>query len=490
MRPCTGPRRPPRIGCTSDEALIKLNLLDEETYYRALAAEMGFAFLESDFAVSPQTRFPDALLLGMARLARDFRSGLRARAGGAPRGLDAEPQAALRPGLCDRDAHGLDARRAAQLRRGDRPLRQRARRCRAAPLLPGRRKPRAEGCGPFDVGLRGRRGGICSARSLGLLHGALRPDLPGHGDGAPRRRARSASGPPIRPSPRASDEALPTYTVIVPMRREHRVLPRLVASLRALDYPPPKLQAIIAYRGGRSRDGGSLVRHAPAAPFRGAGGAAGRAAHQAAGPQRRSRRRARRVPVGLRRGGRAEPRISSGSRSRPSPSAPAKVACLQARLVIDNADDNWLTRFFTLEYAALFDVINPGLAALDLPVPLGGTSNHFRTAVLRELGGWDAWNVTEDADLGIRLARAGYRVRDLPSATLEEAPLDLAAWMRPAHPLDEGLHAAVITHSRHPGARAGANSDLRASRRRDADARDGRGGARLSVLPRWRCSPC
>jgi cellulose synthase/poly-beta-1,6-N-acetylglucosamine synthase-like glycosyltransferase len=132
--------------------------------------------------------------------------------------------------------------------------------------------------------------------------------------------------------------------------------------------------------------------------------------------------------------------------------APANVACLQARLVIDNTDDNWLTRFFTTEYATLFDAINPGLAALDLPVPLGGTSNHFRTAVLRELHGWDAFNVTEDADLGIRLALAGYRVRDLPSATLEEAPSSWKPWFGQRIRWMKGFMQVVITHSRHPGA--------------------------------------
>ncbi len=108
---------------------------------------------------------------------------------------------------------------------------------------------------------------------------------------------------------------------------------------------------------------------------------------------------------------------------------PLDVACLQARLVIDNTEDSWITRLFTIEYATLFDVINPGLTRLDMPVPLGGTSNHFRKSVLQRLGGWDAWSVTEDAELGIRLAVAGYRVADLPSATLEEAPATLKAWM-------------------------------------------------------------
>jgi cellulose synthase/poly-beta-1,6-N-acetylglucosamine synthase-like glycosyltransferase len=97
--------------------------------------------------------------------------------------------------------------------------------------------------------------------------------------------------------------------------------------------------------------------------------------------------------------------------------APRELACLQARLAIDNIEDFWLTRLFAIEYAVLFDVLNRGLAGLGLPLPLGGSSNHFRTEVLREVCGWDAWNVTEDADLGLRLARFGYGVGILPSST-------------------------------------------------------------------------
>jgi cellulose synthase/poly-beta-1,6-N-acetylglucosamine synthase-like glycosyltransferase len=126
------------------------------------------------------------------------------------------------------------------------------------------------------------------------------------------------------------------------------------------------------------------------------------------------------------------------------------VACLQARLAIDNTDDNWLTRLFSIEYATLFDVINPGLARLDMPIPLGGTSNHFRTSVLEELHGWDPWNVTEDADLGIRLALSGYRVDDLPSTTWEEAPSTLPAWLRQRTRWMKGFMQVIVTHSRHP----------------------------------------
>ena len=88
-----------------------------------------------------------------------------------------------------------------------------------------------------------------------------------------------------------------------------------------------------------------------------------------------------------------------------------------------------LTRMFTLEYTLWFDFFLPALEKLRIPIPLGGTSNHFRTATLRDLNAWDPYNVTEDADLGLRLARFGWRVEDLRSTTWEEAPNGLSAWM-------------------------------------------------------------
>ena len=87
-------------------------------------------------------------------------------------------------------------------------------------------------------------------------------------------------------------------------------------------------------------------------------------------------------------------------------------------------------RLFTAEYAGLFDVFLPGLAAWRLPLPLGGSSNHFRTAVLRDVGAWDPYNVTEDADLGMRLARFGYRTAVIQSTTYEEAPARLRPWLK------------------------------------------------------------
>jgi cellulose synthase/poly-beta-1,6-N-acetylglucosamine synthase-like glycosyltransferase len=127
-----------------------------------------------------------------------------------------------------------------------------------------------------------------------------------------------------------------------------------------------------------------------------------------------------------------------------------RLACVQARLTIDNTRDNWLTGMFTAEYAGLFDVLLPGLATHRLPLPLGGSSNYFRTAVLRAVGGWDPHNLTEDADLGMRLARLGYRSAVIASTTYEEAPSRLAAWLRQRRRWFQGWLQTWFVHMRKP----------------------------------------
>jgi cellulose synthase/poly-beta-1,6-N-acetylglucosamine synthase-like glycosyltransferase len=130
--------------------------------------------------------------------------------------------------------------------------------------------------------------------------------------------------------------------------------------------------------------------------------------------------------------------------------ADERLACLQASLSIYNTADNWLVRMFTANYAGQFDVLLPGLSALHLPFPLGGSSNHFRTSALRHAGGWDPYNVTEDADLGIRLYRLGYRVAALPSTTYEEAPARFVPWLKQRTRWYKGWMQTWLVHMRRP----------------------------------------
>ncbi len=129
---------------------------------------------------------------------------------------------------------------------------------------------------------------------------------------------------------------------------------------------------------------------------------------------------------------------------------PPNLACVQARLNFYNASENWLTRQFAIEYAALFDGLLPAMQRLGLPMPLGGTSNHFRISALRWLGAWDAHNVTEDADLGMRLARRGYVCRMLESTTLEEATCRFGPWLRQRTRWLKGFMQTYLVHMRRP----------------------------------------
>jgi cellulose synthase/poly-beta-1,6-N-acetylglucosamine synthase-like glycosyltransferase len=124
--------------------------------------------------------------------------------------------------------------------------------------------------------------------------------------------------------------------------------------------------------------------------------------------------------------------------------------CLQSRLNFYNPKDNLLTRWFTLEYSYWYDFYLHGVDRIGAPIPLGGTSNHFRTKALRNLGGWDPYNVTEDADLGIRIARKKLRTSMLNSYTYEEANTKLWNWIRQRSRWIKGYFQTYLVHMRHP----------------------------------------
>lgn len=129
---------------------------------------------------------------------------------------------------------------------------------------------------------------------------------------------------------------------------------------------------------------------------------------------------------------------------------PRTVLCLQAKLNYYNPHRNLLTRLFTTEYSLWFDVILPGLQSIEATIPLGGTSNHFRTADLKRLHGWDAFNVTEDCDLGVRLFREGYKTAIIDSTTLEEANSRYINWLRQRSRWLKGYLQTYFVHMRHP----------------------------------------
>lgn len=126
------------------------------------------------------------------------------------------------------------------------------------------------------------------------------------------------------------------------------------------------------------------------------------------------------------------------------------VTCVQAKLNYFNYNQNFLTRWFAAEYSMWFDLVLPGLDAQNVPIPLGGTSNHFVTSRLTELGAWDPFNVTEDADLGIRLHKAGFTTAIIDSVTLEEANSEVHNWVRQRSRWIKGYIQTWLVHMRHP----------------------------------------
>jgi len=256
-----------------------------------------------------------------------------------------------------------------------------------------------------------------------------------------------------RPAPtrsiRIHDHKLPIYTVICALYHEANIVNELVAAIRALDYPPEKLDVKFVLEPDDHETRRALVRLELGPPF-------DIITAPPVGP--RTKPKALNAALASARGSftvvyDAEDIPEPGQLRRAFEAfmtAGGRLACVQASLTIDNAGDNWLTRLFAADYAGQFDVFLPALAAMHLPLPLGGSSNHFRTAALRRIGGWDSYNVTEDADLGLRLWRLGYRSAVLPSATYEEAPARFVAWLRQRTRWYKGWMQTWLVHMRRP----------------------------------------
>jgi cellulose synthase/poly-beta-1,6-N-acetylglucosamine synthase-like glycosyltransferase len=129
---------------------------------------------------------------------------------------------------------------------------------------------------------------------------------------------------------------------------------------------------------------------------------------------------------------------------------PSHYICIQSALNYYNRNENFLTRMFTLEYSYWFDYMLPGLDTLDIPIPLGGTSNHFKLQNLVELGAWDPFNVTEDADLGVRAYAKGYKIAIVNSTTYEEANNEPFNWIRQRSRWIKGYMQTYLVHMRNP----------------------------------------
>jgi cellulose synthase/poly-beta-1,6-N-acetylglucosamine synthase-like glycosyltransferase len=249
--------------------------------------------------------------------------------------------------------------------------------------------------------------------------------------------------------PRIPDNRLPVYTVIAALYREAASAGSLIEAINALDYPREKLDVIIVIELDDLETRAALAKLGPMPHVR-------ILLAPAEGP--RTKPKALNCALPFARGSFT---AVFDAEDRPDPgqlraaldafrTEGAAVACAQASLCIENPRDSWLSCMFAAEYAGQFDVFLPGFARFGLPLPLGGSSNHFRTPVLRQVGGWDAYNVTEDADLGFRLARFGYRSVTFASTTYEEAPARFGGWVRQRSRWMKGWMQTWSVHMRRP----------------------------------------
>ena len=249
------------------------------------------------------------------------------------------------------------------------------------------------------------------------------------------------------PEELAAQRDWPTYSILVPMYREPETLSQMIASLSRLDYPPEKLdiQLLLEADDALTLDAAKALRLPPfmrITPI----------------PPSFPRTKPKACNIGLHEA-RGEFLVIYDAEDRPEPdqlkkavlafaASPERVACVQSRLNYYNPRHNLLTRHFAADYSSWFDLSLPGLAYFRTVIPLGGTSNHFRTSILRDLMGWDAYNVTEDCDLGVRLARAGYETRMLDTTTWEEACCSLPYWIRQRTRWQKGYIQTFFVHTR------------------------------------------
>jgi cellulose synthase/poly-beta-1,6-N-acetylglucosamine synthase-like glycosyltransferase len=245
------------------------------------------------------------------------------------------------------------------------------------------------------------------------------------------------------------DIDLPVYTVLVPCYKEAGIVGQLVENLGSLDYPADKLEILLLLEADDAETIAAAKASKPP-----------RTITIVVTPDGQPKTKPKACNVGLLLA-KGEFLVIYDAEDRPDPDqlkravvgfrkAPARTVCLQAALNYFNADENLLTRMFTLEYSFWFDYMLPGLDGKRMPIPLGGTSNHFRTEALRELGGWDPFNVTEDADLGIRVSARGQRVGVIDSTTFEEANRAYGNWLRQRSRWIKGYMQTTLVHLRHP----------------------------------------
>lgn len=225
------------------------------------------------------------------------------------------------------------------------------------------------------------------------------------------------------------DESLPVYSILCPLYKEAKLIPQFLEAIAKLDYPKNKLDVMLLLEEDDKETIDSVSSISLPYYFR-----------TVIVPDSLPKTKPKACNYGLSYA-KGEYLVIYDAEDIPDPmqlkkaylgfkTLPSNIVCLQAKLNYYNPGQNLLTRFFTAEYSLWFDLTLTGLQSLNSSIPLGGTSNHFRTKDLRDLQGWDPFNVTEDADLGVRLFKKGFKTAIIDSTTLEEANSNLGNWLR------------------------------------------------------------
>jgi cellulose synthase/poly-beta-1,6-N-acetylglucosamine synthase-like glycosyltransferase len=245
------------------------------------------------------------------------------------------------------------------------------------------------------------------------------------------------------------DEDLPIYTIMCPLYKEAHVLPQFVENISKMDWPKSKMEVMLLLEADdvetiAAAEAMNLPEYVTVQVV----------------PDSQPKTKPKACNYGLHYA-KGEYLVIYDAEDDPDPlqlkkvyvafqKVAANVKCIQAKLNFYNPHQNLLTRFFTAEYSLWFDVVLTGLQSINTTIPLGGTSNHFRTADLRELQGWDPFNVTEDCDLGIRLFKRGALTAVIDSVTLEEANSNWGNWLRQRSRWIKGYMQTYLVHMRNP----------------------------------------
>jgi len=245
----------------------------------------------------------------------------------------------------------------------------------------------------------------------------------------------------------AEKRVWPKYTILCPLYKEWQVVPQFVKAIKKLDYPLTKLQVLVLLEADDKETISEVSRQKLPKNFQ-----------VVIVPHSLPKTKPKAMNYGLR-WVQGDYTVIYDAEDIPDPLQLKKavlafqkvrpeVVCLQAKLNFYNTKQNLLTKMFTAEYSLWFDVILPGLQSMNAPIPLGGTSNHFKTKYLKKLQGWDPFNVTEDCDLGMRLAKRGYHTAMFNSTTWEEANSDPKNWYNQRSRWLKGYMQTYLVHMR------------------------------------------